>query len=75
VHIGSEAGVAPAATPMVNTPIGYEQNKRSVTVLNTYEHTLFLGSAERADVMVDFSAFAGKTLIVLQRRASASPGG
>ena len=41
-----------------NTPIGYEQNKRSVTVLNTYEHTLFLGPAERADVMVDFSQFA-----------------
>jgi FtsP/CotA-like multicopper oxidase with cupredoxin domain len=55
VMIGSEGGISPAATVLQNTPMGYEQNKRSVTVLNTVEHTLFLGPAERADVMVDFS--------------------
>ena len=33
-------------------------------VLNVQEKTLFLGPAERADVIVDFSAFAGKTLIL-----------
>jgi len=55
IHIGSEGGLSPNAIELKNTPIGYEQNKRSVTVLNTYEHTLFLGPAERADVIVDFS--------------------
>jgi FtsP/CotA-like multicopper oxidase with cupredoxin domain len=75
IHIGSEGGIAPQATELLNTPIGYEQNKRSVTVLNTLEHTLFLGPAERADVMVDFSQFAGKTLIVYNDAPAPVPAG
>jgi FtsP/CotA-like multicopper oxidase with cupredoxin domain len=75
VHIGSEGGVSPGATELVNTPIGYEQNKRSVTVLNTLEHTLFLGPAERADVLVDFSKYAGKTLIVYNDAPAPLPAG
>jgi FtsP/CotA-like multicopper oxidase with cupredoxin domain len=75
VHIGSEGGVSPSAVVLPNTPIGYEQNKRSVTVLNTLEHTLFLGPAERADVMVDFSQYAGKTLIVYNDSPAPVPAG
>ncbi len=75
VHIGTEGGISPQAVVLPNTPIGYEQNKRSVTVLNTYEHTLFLGPAERADVMVDFSAFAGKTLIMYNDAPAPLPAG
>jgi len=33
-------------------------------VLSVQEKALFLGPAERADVIVDFSQFAGKTLIL-----------
>jgi len=75
IHIGSEGGISPSAVVLHNTPIGYEQNKRSVTVLNTYEHTLFLGPAERADVIVDFSQFAGKTLIVYNDAPAPLPAG
>jgi FtsP/CotA-like multicopper oxidase with cupredoxin domain len=75
IHIGSEGGIAPQAVELKNTPIGYEQNKRSVTVLNTLEHTLFLGPAERADVLVDFSQFAGKTLIVYNDAPAPVPAG
>ncbi len=75
IHIGSEGGISPQAYELQNTPIGYEQNKRSVTVLNTYEHTLFLGPAERADVMVDFSQFAGKTLIMYNDAPAPLPAG
>jgi FtsP/CotA-like multicopper oxidase with cupredoxin domain len=75
IHIGSEGGIAPQAVELKNTPIGYEQNKRSVTVLNTYEHTLFLGPAERADVLVDFSQFAGKTLILYNDAPAPLPAG
>ena len=75
IHIGSEAGLSPAASELLNTPIGYEQNKRSVTVLNTLEHTLFLGPAERADVVVDFSQFAGKTLILYNDSPAPVPAG
>jgi FtsP/CotA-like multicopper oxidase with cupredoxin domain len=75
IHIGTEGGVAPLAAEMVNTPIGYEENKRSVTVLNTLDHTLFLGPAERADVIVDFSKFAGKTLILYNDAPAPLPAG
>jgi FtsP/CotA-like multicopper oxidase with cupredoxin domain len=46
------------------TPVGFEYGRRSITVLNIFTHSLLLGPAERADVIVDFSAFAGKTLIL-----------
>ena len=75
VHIGSEGGIASAPVVMVNTPIGYEQNKRSVTVLNTMEHTLFIGPAERADVFVDFSQYAGKTIIMYNDAPAPLPAG
>ena len=47
-----------------STPTGYEYNRRSITVLNIFNHGLLVGPAERADVVVDFSKFAGKTLIL-----------
>jgi FtsP/CotA-like multicopper oxidase with cupredoxin domain len=45
-------------------PVGYDYNRRNIVVLNVLNKGLFVGPAERADVVVDFSAFAGKTLIV-----------
>jgi len=75
IHIGSEGGIAPAPVVLPNTPIGYENNKRSVTVLNTLEHTLFLGPAERADVIVDFSQYAGKTIILYNDAPAPVPAG
>ena len=75
IHIGSEGGIAPQAVELKNTPIGYEQNKRNIVVLNTVEHTLLLGPAERADVIVDFSQFGGKTLIVYNDSPAPVPAG
>ena len=37
---------------------------KNIQVLNVKEHALLLGPAERADVIVDFSQFAGSTLIL-----------
>jgi FtsP/CotA-like multicopper oxidase with cupredoxin domain len=37
-------------------------------------HGLYVGPAERADVVVDFSAFAGKTLIVYNDAPAPNPG-
>jgi len=64
IQIGTEAGflVNPAVIPP--TPVGYEYARRSITVTNVSYKSLFLGPAERADVIVDFSAFAGQTLIL-----------
>ena len=62
--IGNEGGFLPAMAIIPPAPVNYEYNRRSVTVTNTSSVSLNLMPAERADVIVDFSAFAGKTLIL-----------
>jgi len=62
--IGNEGGLMPQIGVIQPGPVGYEYNRRSITVLNVSNKALFLGPAERADVVVDFSAFAGKTIIL-----------
>ncbi len=64
IQVGTEGGVLPAPVVIPSTPVGFEYNRRSITVLNIFTHGLLLGPAERADVVVDFSQFAGKTLLV-----------
>jgi FtsP/CotA-like multicopper oxidase with cupredoxin domain len=64
IQIGSEAGFLAAPAMIKNQPINYVMNKRDITVGNVAQKALFLGPAERADVVVDFSNFAGKTLIL-----------
>jgi FtsP/CotA-like multicopper oxidase with cupredoxin domain len=64
VQIGTEGGLLPGAAIIPPTPVGYEYNRRSITVLNVSTHGLLIGPAERADVIVDFSQYAGKTLIL-----------
>ncbi len=61
VQIGTEGGLLPAPAVLPNTPVGFEQNKRNIVVLNVLEKTLFMAPAERADIIVDFSQYAGKT--------------
>ena len=63
-QIGTEGGLLPQVAVIPPTPIGYEYMRRSITVLNVSTHGLLLMPAERADVIVDFSQFAGKTLIL-----------
>ena len=55
IQIGTEGGVLPAAVTLPNSPVGYEYNRRSITVTNVSDKNLMLGPAERADVIVDFS--------------------
>jgi FtsP/CotA-like multicopper oxidase with cupredoxin domain len=64
VQIGTESGVLPSPVVIPSTPVGYEYNRKSITVLNVFTHGLVLGPAERADIVVDFSKFAGKTLLL-----------
>jgi FtsP/CotA-like multicopper oxidase with cupredoxin domain len=64
IQIGTEGGFLPAPALITNRPVGYDYNRRSVTVLNVLEKACYLGPAERADVLVDFTNFAGKTLIL-----------
>ena len=64
IQIGTEGGLLPAPAVIRNQPVNYTYNRRDIVVLSVQEKALFLGPAERADVIVDFSGFAGKTLIL-----------
>ena len=55
IQIGTEGGLLPAAVVIPSMPTGYEANPRSVTITNVSVHGLWLGTAERADAIVDFS--------------------
>jgi FtsP/CotA-like multicopper oxidase with cupredoxin domain len=73
IEIGSEGGLLPAPVVIPPTPINYEQNTRSITITSVAMHGLWLGPAERADVIVDFSQFAGKTLILYNDAPTPAP--
>jgi FtsP/CotA-like multicopper oxidase with cupredoxin domain len=73
IQIGSEGGLLPAPVVIPPTAINYEQNMRSITVTSVAVHGLWLGPAERADVIVDFSKFAGQTLILYNDAPTPAP--
>ncbi|EKD35874.1 MAG: hypothetical protein ACD_75C01742G0001, partial [uncultured bacterium] len=73
IQIGSEGGFLPKpavipahVTTWVNDPTVFNAG-------NVDQHSLLLGPAERADVIVDFSAFAGQTLILYNDAPAAFP--
>ena len=73
VQIGTEGGFLPTPVVLPNTPIGYERNPKNIVVTNVSQHNLLLGPAERADVIIDFSQFAGKTIILYNDCPAAIP--
>jgi FtsP/CotA-like multicopper oxidase with cupredoxin domain len=64
ISIGNDGGLLPHAVDVPAQPVTYEANRRSITVGNIYGYGMLLGPAERADTIVDFSAYAGQTLIL-----------
>ena len=74
IHIGSEGGFLAQPNVIHSTPISYEQNRLSVTLLNVLDHGLYVGPAERADFVIDFSQYAGKTLILYNDCPAPNPG-
>ncbi len=75
IQIATEGGFLPAPAVIKNQPVNYVMNKRDITVGNIKEKALFLGPAERADIIVDFTNFAGKTLILYNDAPAATPAG
>jgi FtsP/CotA-like multicopper oxidase with cupredoxin domain len=71
IQIGTEGGFLPMPTVLPNTPVGYVYNRRDIVVLNVANKTLFLGPAERADVIVDFSGVPDGSKIILYNDAGA----
>ena len=64
VQIGNESGFLPSPVRWKSQATTYNYNRRDIVVLDVQNHPLFLAPAERADVIVDFSGYAGQTLIL-----------
>ena len=74
IQIGTEGGFLPA--PVVvdgQQPTTWITDPTRFDVGNVDQHSLLLAPAERADVIVDFSQFAGKTLILYNDAPAAFP--
>jgi FtsP/CotA-like multicopper oxidase with cupredoxin domain len=83
-QIGNEGGILPALVVQPNTPIDFDWDRKSSTYGGVRNfplppdyprvgYTLLMGPAERADVIIDFSRFAGKNLILYNDAPAAFP--
>jgi FtsP/CotA-like multicopper oxidase with cupredoxin domain len=73
IQIGSEGGFLPAPAVIPNQPTTWITDPTRFDVGNVDKHSLLLACAERADVIVDFSRYAGKTLILYNDAPAAFP--
>ena len=74
IQIGTEGGFLPAPTVIDGQqPTTWITDPTRFDVGNVDKHSLLLAPAERADVIVDFSKFAGKTLILYNDAPAAFP--
>lgn len=64
IQIGNEGGFLPEPVVLPNQPVDWNMDQTNFDMGVVNKGTLILGTAERADVIVDFSAYAGKTLIL-----------
>jgi FtsP/CotA-like multicopper oxidase with cupredoxin domain len=64
IQIATESGFLPAAVVLPNRPIDWNLDPTTFDMGNVNKGTLILGPAERADIIVDFSQYAGKTIIL-----------
>jgi FtsP/CotA-like multicopper oxidase with cupredoxin domain len=73
IVIGNDGGFLPHPVDIPAQPVTYESNRRSITVGNIYGYGLLLGPSERADAIVDFSQYAGQTLILYNDAPAPAP--
>jgi len=73
IQIGSEGGFLPAPAVIPPQPITWIIDPTRFDFGNVDQHSLVLAPAERADVIVDFSQYAGKTLILYNDAPAAYP--
>ncbi|MHB1132055.1 MAG: multicopper oxidase domain-containing protein [Chloroflexota bacterium] len=73
IQIGTEGGFLPEPVVIPAQPTVWNGDPTQFNVGNVTDHSLLLGCAERADVLVDFTPFAGKTLILFNDAPAAFP--
>ncbi len=75
IQIGTEGGFTPAPVVIPQQPIGYNLDPAYFNFGIVNQHSLFLMAAERADVVVDFTTYANKTLILYNDSPAPVPAG
>ncbi len=73
IQIGSEGGFLPAPAVVPAQPTTWITDPTRFDVGNVDKHSLLLAPAERSDVIVDFSKYAGQTLILYNDAPAAFP--
>ena len=73
IQIGTEGGFLPAPAVIPNQPTTWITDPTRFDFGNVDKHALLLAPAERADTIVDFSKYAGKTLILYNDAPAAFP--
>ncbi len=74
IQIGNEGGFLPTPAVVPAHETTWITDPTRFDVGNVDQHSLLLAPAERADVIVDFSAYRGKTLILYNDAPAAFPG-
>jgi FtsP/CotA-like multicopper oxidase with cupredoxin domain len=74
IQIGNEGGFLPTPVVVPAHETTWITDPTRFDVGNVDQHSLLLAPAERADVVVDFSAYRGKTLILYNDAPAAFPG-
>lgn len=73
IAIGTEGGFLPAPVVIPAHPTTWVNDPTVFNAGNVDKHSLLTAPAERHDVIVDFSAFAGQTLILYNDAPAAFP--
>jgi len=73
IQIGTEGGFLPAPVVLPAQPTTWVNDPTVFNAGNVDLHSLLLAPAERGDVIVDFSAYAGQTLILYNDAPAAFP--
>jgi FtsP/CotA-like multicopper oxidase with cupredoxin domain len=73
IQFGTEGGFLPAPVVIPPQPTTWVNDPTVFNAGNVDLHSLLVAPAERADVVVDFSAFAGQTLILYNDAPAAFP--
>jgi FtsP/CotA-like multicopper oxidase with cupredoxin domain len=73
IQIANEGGFLPAPAELPAHPTTWVNDPTVFNAGNVDLHSLLIAPAERADVVVDFSAFAGQTIILYNDAPAAFP--
>ena len=73
IQIGNESGFLPKPVVISSQPIVWNADPTTFNFGNVSDHGLLIAAAERADVIIDFSQYAGQTLILYNDAPAAFP--